>query len=682
MSKDETEPSPEFKAMMDNAGGEWYLGKLTPRENQIDLALKRHDSKKDDPTQVWTFQNISEFLDANTTALAEQIKDTKIDKQELADELKNLQTAIRKPWTIHLNTTRHETEPFPKPQTFFDKDTFVPERLANALMQFCKFATVHDTKEIYIYNPQSGIWETQGENIIHEAVVYVLKEQEKKSRRLEVEDIIQGKTITNRQDFRLFTMDLIPLSNGVYSRATKQLRPHDPDDKFITTFPFAYDRGATCPRFDEFLRKVVVTDEAIDTIWEHIALLFYLSFAFHRILVLVGSGRNGKTTLILIIENLIGERNTTHRSINQLSESRFALADLYGKVLNSYADMPSRPIFNTEFFKQLSGGDEITGEKKFKGSFNFKSFAKWWLACNQLPRVEYDDSDAYHSRLDIIDFPNRFLPPVTDTNTNTPPPSCPDTDKPKTEQNDKSQTYMAKNQTELVAECTTPDELAGIFNHAMTVLDELLKRGHFKHEKSIEEKRERYIELSDPVVCFAEDMLDITQEDADWIDRHLLYKRFQEYLQENHRNRMSDKALNKRLRDVYPVMAERKLKFLGKRHIVWSGVKWSDPPVECFVEDRLEITREDTDRIERAEAYKEFQKYHQKNYHCRCMSEEAFDKCLRKVCSALVSTDASNTAWYGIKWKKEEDAKEDAKDTPDPNTLDPHIQGEEKNGSF
>jgi putative DNA primase/helicase len=54
--------------------------------------------------------------------------------------------------------------------------------------------------------------------------------------------------------------------------------------------------------------------------------------------MLHGDGRNGKGTLLRVIEVFLGRVNCSNRSLQDLDNNRFAVADLFGKIANILAD--------------------------------------------------------------------------------------------------------------------------------------------------------------------------------------------------------------------------------------------------------------------------------------------------------------------------------------------------------
>jgi putative DNA primase/helicase len=89
--------------------------------------------------------------------------------------------------------------------------------------------------------------------------------------------------------------------------------------------------------------------------------------------MLFGGGSNGNGVLIKLIETFLGETNCSHRSLQDLDKNRFAAANLYGKLANTFADLKSLKLSETGNFKMLVSGDSITAERKFEHPFSFRN---------------------------------------------------------------------------------------------------------------------------------------------------------------------------------------------------------------------------------------------------------------------------------------------------------------------
>ena len=83
---------------------------------------------------------------------------------------------------------------------------------------------------------------------------------------------------------------------------------------------------------------------------------------------------------------------------------RFKTAELFGKLANIFADLPTKNIEDNGIFKALVGEDYLTVEKKNKNPFSFQSRARLLFSCNSIPRNYGDRSEGFYRRLIIIRF--------------------------------------------------------------------------------------------------------------------------------------------------------------------------------------------------------------------------------------------------------------------------------------
>ena len=94
----------------------------------------------------------------------------------------------------------------------------------------------------------------------------------------------------------------------------------------------------------------------------------------------------------------------------QALNERFKTAELFGKLANIFADLPTKNIDDNGIFKALVGEDYLTVEKKNKNPFSFQSYARLLFSCNSIPKNYGDRSDGFYRRLIIMRF-NKSVPP-------------------------------------------------------------------------------------------------------------------------------------------------------------------------------------------------------------------------------------------------------------------------------
>jgi putative DNA primase/helicase len=217
---------------------------------------------------------------------------------------------------------------------------------------------------------------------------------------------------------------------------------------------------------------------------------------WQRAFMLIGPGDNGKSTYLNLVTALLGDENVSNQTLQALVENRFSVATLDHKLANIAADIGDRSLYATAQFKNLTGGDKITAEHKFKDAYEFRNPAILAFSCNILPE-SYDDSNAYHKRWVIAPFEN---------------------------------TFTDKKDPKLLEKLSTAEELSGFLNQAIAAYREMDTRGTFTSEgATIEQKRDFYTKLSDPVSCFVEDCILFDPEGM--VNKQQLYTEFRTYAQ-------------------------------------------------------------------------------------------------------------------------------------------------------
>ena len=198
---------------------------------------------------------------------------------------------------------------------------------------------------------------------------------------------------------------IINLQNGLYNVIEGTLSPHAPDYYSTVQLHASYDPEAKCPRFTEFLDQVFSGDrEQIKLVQEMMGYFLIPVNSAQKSFVVVGAAGAGKSVLLRVIsEVLLGRENVSNVSWQALNE-RFKLAELFGKLANVFADLPTKNIDDNGIFKALVGEDYLTAERKNKDPFSFQSTARLLFSCNTIPRNYGDRSEGFYRRLIILPF--------------------------------------------------------------------------------------------------------------------------------------------------------------------------------------------------------------------------------------------------------------------------------------
>lgn len=202
---------------------------------------------------------------------------------------------------------------------------------------------------------------------------------------------------------------LAVFSNGTFNMKTNEMQDNSYRDFILNGHNYQLDTsGRPTPETDSMFTEMV--GDAYLFLKEFIGYGFYRSYApFQKILFFYGNGGEGKSTMIgYITDDIFGSHNISTVAPEDLTgnDNRFKPALLYGKEVNSVADIDKGYLANTAILKRLSGGEDWTsGEFKGMQNFQFKNYAKLLFSANDLPSFT-DTSGGFRERLAVINFLN------------------------------------------------------------------------------------------------------------------------------------------------------------------------------------------------------------------------------------------------------------------------------------
>ncbi len=200
---------------------------------------------------------------------------------------------------------------------------------------------------------------------------------------------------------------MINLSNGTFDIEGTNMRLRRPRKEDFLTYQlkFAYNENAKCPMFDDFL-DTVLPDKSLQMILaEYIGYLFIKTedLKLEKVLLLYGSGANGKSVVFEIVYALLGGKsNVSNFSLENLTNANgYYRAMLGGKLLNYSTEINGK--LNESVFKQLASGEPVDARVPYGDPFTITNYGKMMFNCNALPNTT-DHSDAFYRRFLIIPF--------------------------------------------------------------------------------------------------------------------------------------------------------------------------------------------------------------------------------------------------------------------------------------
>lgn len=332
------------------------------------------------------------------------------------------------------------------------------------------------------------------------------------------------------------------LKNGLYSLLDGSFSDHDPAYLSTVQIGAAYrpelleEPDTGCPIFQAFLHSVLDGPE-IHLLQEIFGYLLIPVNKAQKSFVFVGAPNAGKSTLLAVAQEiLLGSDNVSNIPWQGLGD-RFNKAELFGKLANIFADLPSKAIDDNGLFKALTGEDYITAERKNKDPFSFRPYARFLFSCNDIPRNYGDRSEGFFRRLILIRF-SRSVPQ---------------------EQRD------AGLREKLAAESD------GIFMWSLEGLRRLMRNGYCFTETAVTRAElEKYKMESSSSLSFAFGFLEA--DSSATAVRDEVYERYKEFCNDSGFKNLSQTMFNRDIEAQFPQI-QRGRDRLSKRR-TWIGLKY------------------------------------------------------------------------------------------------------------
>jgi len=197
---------------------------------------------------------------------------------------------------------------------------------------------------------------------------------------------------------------LMPFRNGVYNFNTKSLEKHDPS-RFVTyVVPYNYEDSPT-PNYSKVALQIL--GDKLE-VWEEImGLHLFQPEKLEKFFLLYGTGMNGKTVLLTILQCMLGEENCSSIPLESFHSQSFLLNETYGKLANIIPELPYIDKANEGIIKAYATKELMTFNRKFKAAFNARPTALLTMATNTLPPFQ-DKTDGIWRRMVLINLHKQF----------------------------------------------------------------------------------------------------------------------------------------------------------------------------------------------------------------------------------------------------------------------------------
>lgn len=357
-------------------------------------------------------------------------------------------------------------------------------------------AALLDTENLWRFDPETGVYESDAEARVGSVLDRGLQHHYSGHERREILDRLRQRHWTKRDEMGAENEKVV-VGNGMLDLTDPSdptLEGYDPELKAVRRLAVNYDEDADCPEFKQFLGEAV-EDADRKKLQEYAGYTLETWAQSHkRALCLVGPTDAGKGVFLDVIREVLGRENTASENLYDLTDTRWATANLYGSVANIENELSTDDLKSPEKFKKLTGGaDQVTAERKGEQKFTFLAKAKHLFATNQLPSVE-DSDTAFYNRWLFASFPT---------------------------------TVPAREQDPELAERIIENEASGVLNWMLEGYARLCRQGGFSTERRIDEKESMWQAHGDSTDRFVAHCLRATEDKKDVVATHDAYAAYE-----------------------------------------------------------------------------------------------------------------------------------------------------------
>jgi len=202
---------------------------------------------------------------------------------------------------------------------------------------------------------------------------------------------------------------LLNVLNGTLDLTTGELLPHNKADMISKLANCEYSDKCDIPRWSAFLNEIFDGDRDLIRYFQKVVgYCLTGSTEEHCAFFCYGTGRNGKSTLLDIISEMLGDYavNIQPETImvrNVQVGPTSDIARLKGARFVTTVEPNEGVRLNEGLLKQLTGGDRVTASKKYENEFEFKPEFKLLMGTNHKPVIRGTDLGIW-SRIRLIPF--------------------------------------------------------------------------------------------------------------------------------------------------------------------------------------------------------------------------------------------------------------------------------------
>ena len=201
---------------------------------------------------------------------------------------------------------------------------------------------------------------------------------------------------------------LFNCTNGTIDLRTGELRKHKREDYITKLALVEFDPNAQAPRWEKFLNEIFSSNQGIIEFLQR-AVGYALTGEIREqiLLILYGTGANGKTTFLETLLNIFGDYGKPAEQdlliVKRHEQHPTGVADLMGARFVSAMEIGEGKRLNEALVKRLTGKDRLKARFMRQDFFEFEPTHKIFMAVNHKPHIRGTDTGIWR-RIRLIPF--------------------------------------------------------------------------------------------------------------------------------------------------------------------------------------------------------------------------------------------------------------------------------------
>ena len=307
------------------------------------------------------------------------------------------------------------------------------ERIVDQYKTLVKYC--HPFKSWYVWTPSEGRWKQDVDNYCYRIAKDVVRRIPIEAQRAPTKEMMKagyswafvcenrshltGMIELAQMDKRIIVAPddldandyLFNMQNCTFNLRTLEQQSHLKSDNISKLAPFDYSKNATCPQFIKYLDRIFRNrgerkQETISFLQRAVG--YTLTGGTHEqcVFLLYGSGANGKSVFLDVLNAMMGEYGTVTQSksfTTNHGEINNDIAALAGKRMVCASENSSDTKLDESLIKQLTGGEDICARFLHQEFFTYKPKFKIWWGFNHPPAIT-DMTNSIWRRIKIIPF--------------------------------------------------------------------------------------------------------------------------------------------------------------------------------------------------------------------------------------------------------------------------------------